>query len=74
MTRGIAIDGDLADDETAEWLIPYVSHIRTRRDDVPFPEPWIVRYLCTNQVLNQAFTPVTVPFSLMKRELTITFV
>jgi len=50
MVRGIAIDGDLADDETAEWLIPYVSHIRQRVDDVPFPEPWIFRYLCSNQV------------------------
>jgi len=50
IARGIAIDGDLAEDETAEWLIPYMSHLRTQDNNVPFPEPWICRYLCTNHV------------------------
>lgn len=50
IVRGIAIDGDMEENEAAEWLIPYISHLRTTVTNVPFPEPWVFRYLCTNQV------------------------
>ncbi|OXA59261.1 hypothetical protein Fcan01_06000 [Folsomia candida] len=39
VVRGIAIDGEIEKDEAAEWLIPYISHLRERHSEVPFPEP-----------------------------------
>lgn len=50
VVRGIAIDGDMVEDGSAEWLIPYISVISTPVYDVPFPEPWVCRYFCTSQV------------------------
>lgn len=50
VTRGLAIDGEMSqEDETAEWLIPYISHLRTKDEETPFPEPWLCR-LIFNQV------------------------
>jgi hypothetical protein len=50
MARGIVIDGEMDKNDAAEWLIPYISHLRRKIDNVPFPEPWLFRYLCTSQV------------------------
>lgn len=50
IVRGVAVDGEVSDDGTSEWPIPYVSLLRDSVYDVPFPEPWLFRILCTNQV------------------------
>lgn len=50
VVRGIGIDGELIEDGTGDWLIPYISLIDTPVFDVPFPEPWVCRFLCTSQV------------------------
>ncbi|CAL8111608.1 unnamed protein product [Orchesella dallaii] len=53
VVRGVAIDGEMLEDGTGEWLIPYISVINSPVYDVPYPEPWICRYFCTTQKLGK---------------------
>ncbi|ODN02340.1 hypothetical protein Ocin01_04337 [Orchesella cincta] len=53
VVRGIAIDGDMVEDGSGEWLIPYISVINSPDYDVPYPEPWVCRYFCTSQKLGR---------------------
>jgi len=52
VVRGISIDCEDNGDGFDEWSIPYISLLKTRIYDVPFPEPWVCRYLCTAQKMN----------------------
>ena len=45
------MDGEDSGDGTIEWPISYISLLQKRHHNVPFPEPWLFRYLCTSQVV-----------------------
>jgi len=50
VVRGVTVDGEDPEDGTVEWPISYISLLQKRHHYVPFPEPWLFRYLCTSQV------------------------
>ncbi|CAG7837060.1 unnamed protein product [Allacma fusca] len=52
VVRGVAVDGEVSDNGSSGWPIPYITLLRDSIYDVPFPEPWLFRYLCTPQKMN----------------------